>query len=187
MWVSTLLPVVALGLMLAFFAFGDPLAAFQAHLPPIESLSVERVQVTAEGFELTVMNGGPDPVTVAQVMVDDAYWQFSVSPSATIPRLGRAEIHLGYPWVEAEPNIIRLVTSTGLTFDAEVPLAVETPTPGWNEFLRYGFVGVYFGGIPGGGGLCRVSGEAPAGAKGPRRGPGPDPRPAGFPAGGHAS
>jgi hypothetical protein len=148
LWVSTLLPVVALGLMLAFFAFGDPLAAFQAHLPPIESLSVERVQVTAEGFELTVVNGGPDPVTVAQVMVDDAYWQFSISPSATIPRLGRAEIHLGYPWVEAEPNIIRLVTSTGLTFDAEVPLAVETPTPGWNEFLRYGLVGIYVGIIP---------------------------------------
>jgi zinc transporter ZupT len=148
LWLSTLLPLAALGLMLALFAFGDPLAAFRAHLPPVESLSVERARVTANGFELTVVNGGPDPVTVAQVSVDDAYWQFTARPSATIPRLGRAFISLDYPWVEGEPNVIRLVSSTGLTFDAVVPLAVATPTPGWAEFLRYGLVGIYVGIIP---------------------------------------
>ena len=148
LWASALLPLVALGLMLAFFAFGDPLAAFKAHLPPVETLSVERVKVTPAGFELTVVNGGPDTVTVAQVTVDDAYWNFTASPSATIPRLGRSQITLNYPWVEAEPNTIRLMTTTGLTFDAEVPLAVETPTLGWGEFLRYGLVGIYVGIVP---------------------------------------
>jgi zinc transporter ZupT len=148
LWLTALLPLVALGLMLAFFALGDPLAAFKAHLPPIESLTIERVQVTPSGFELTVINGGPDPVTVSQVTVDDAYWMFTITPDKTIPRLGRAEIGIEYPWVEAEPNLIKLVTSTGLTFEAEVPLAVETPTPGWNEFLRYGLVGVYVGIVP---------------------------------------
>ncbi|HET7010347.1 MAG TPA: hypothetical protein VFI11_06195 [Anaerolineales bacterium] len=147
-WLSALLPLAALGLMLALFAFGDPLAPFKAHLPPIESLTVERVRVTPQGFELSLVNGGPDPVTVAQVMVDDAYWNFSIDPWPTIPRLGRATVLIEYPWVEAEPNVIRLVTSTGLTFDAEVPLAVETPRPGWNEFVRYGLVGVYVGIVP---------------------------------------
>ncbi len=148
LWVSTLLPLAALGLMLAFFAFGDPLAAFKAHLPPVETLTVERVRVTSEGFDLTVVNGGPNAVTVAQVAVDDAYWHFTASPSATIPRLGRSQISLDYPWVEAEPNTIRLITTTGLTFDAQVPLAVETPKPGWSQFLRYGLVGIYVGIVP---------------------------------------
>ena len=147
-WASALLPLAALGLMLSVFAFGDPLAAFKANVPPVESLTVERVRVTADGFELTVVNGGPQAVTVAQVTVDDAYWQFTVTPSATIPRLGSSVFSLHYPWVEAEPNVIRLVTAAGLTFEAEVPQAVETPTPGWNEFLRYGLVGVYVGIVP---------------------------------------
>jgi zinc transporter, ZIP family len=148
LWLSTLLPLVALGLMIAFFAFGDPLAAFRAHLPPIESITVDRVQVTSHGFELSVVNGGPDPVTVAQVMIDDAYWMFLITPDKTIPRLGRAEIAIDYPWVEAEPNVIKLITSTGLTFETEVPVAVETPTLGWDEFLRYGLVGIYVGIVP---------------------------------------
>ena len=146
LWASALLPLAALGLMLSLFAFGDPLAAFKANLPPVESLTVERVRVTTDGFELTVVNGGPQPVTVAQLTVDDAYWQFAATPSATIPRLGYSVFSLHYPWVEAEPNVIRLVT--GLTFETEVPVAVETPTPGWSEFLRYGLVGIYVGIVP---------------------------------------
>ena len=104
--------------------------------------------MTSQGFDLSVVNGGPDVVTVAQVAVDDAYWHFTASPSATIPRLGRSQIFLDYPWVQAEPNTIRLITSTGLTFEAQVPLAVETPTPDWSQFLRYGLVGIYVGIVP---------------------------------------
>ena len=148
LWATALLPLAALGLMLSLFVFGDPLAAFKANLPPIESLTVQRVRVTADGFELTVVNGGPDAVTVSQVTVDDAYWTFTASPSATIPRLGQAVIRLTYPYVVGEPNAIRLVSSTGLTFDAEVPLAVETPTLDWSQFLRYGLVGLYVGIVP---------------------------------------
>jgi len=73
LWASALLPLAALGLMLSLFAFGDPLAAFKANLPPVESLTVERVRVTTDGFELTVVNGGPQSVTVAQVTVDEVH------------------------------------------------------------------------------------------------------------------
>ncbi|HSB91000.1 MAG TPA: hypothetical protein VLD63_13365 [Anaerolineales bacterium] len=148
LWATALLPLAALGLMLSLFVFGDPLAAFKANLPPIESLTVQRVRVTGDGFELTVVNGGPDAVTISQVTVDDAYWTFTASPSATIPRLGQAVIRLTYPYVVGEPNTIRLMSSTGLTFDADVPLAVETPTLDWSQFLRYGLVGLYVGIVP---------------------------------------
>jgi zinc transporter ZupT len=134
--------------MIAVFALGNPLAPFKADLPPIESLTFERVIVTPSGFEAQLVNGGPDPVTVAQVMVDDAYWQFAVTPSATIPRLGRAVLAIPYPWVETEPNLIRIVTSTGATFEGAVALATPTPRPGLAQFAAYGLLGVYVGIIP---------------------------------------
>lgn len=148
LWVSALLPILALVLLLSVFAFGDPLALFKADLPPIERLTFERIRVVDDGFEVRVINSGPDPVTIAQVMVDDAYWGYSISPGPTLPRLAQAEIHIPYPWVAAEPNEIRLITDSGLTFDGSVELAVTTPTPGIGEFLAYGLLGIYVGIIP---------------------------------------
>lgn len=147
-WISALIPIVALGLMLSLFAYGDPLSLFKADLPPIEALSFERVRITDNGFEVTLINGGPDSVTAAQVMVDDAYWEHTVQPSRLIPRLGRATLAIPYPWVEGELHVIKLITNTGFTVETEVPVAIETPTPGLQEFLAYGLLGVYVGIIP---------------------------------------
>jgi zinc transporter ZupT len=147
-WFMSLLPLGLLALLLAVFAFTDPLSIFKSDLPAVENLSVQRVVVTSDGFRLSVLNSGPEPVTIAQVLVDDAYWQFTAEPSATIPRLGEATVTLNYLWVEGEPNAIDLVTSTGTIFGAEVPVATETPEPGLNELLAYGLLGVYVGVIP---------------------------------------
>jgi zinc transporter ZupT len=147
-WAAWLLPLVALGIMLAVFALGNPLALFTANLPPVEQLNFERIRVLQGGFEVTLVNGGPDPVTVSQVQVDDAYWQFEISPQATLPRLGRAKVWIPYPWVQNEPHHIKVLTSTGLSFDGEVALATLTPTPGLDEFLAYGLLGVYVGIVP---------------------------------------
>jgi ZIP family zinc transporter len=148
LWFWILVPVLAIGLMLVFFVFGNPLSVFTANLPPIEDLTIERVRVLDGGFEVSLVNGGPDPVTVAQILVDDAYWSHEITPSATIPRLGRAKIEIPYPWVETEPHQIVVITSTGVTFAAEVPVAVITPIPGLQEFLAYGLLGIYVGIIP---------------------------------------
>jgi zinc transporter ZupT len=148
LWVSVLIPVLAIGLMLVLFAYGNPLSLFTANLPPIENLNLERIRVVEDGFEVTLVNGGPDPVTIAQVLVDDAYWNYQISPSSTLPRLGRAKVDIPYPWVENEPHAIVIMTSTGGTFDGEVPVATTTPTPGVREFLAYGLLGVYVGIIP---------------------------------------
>ena len=99
-WVVTVLPLAALAGLVAVMALTNPLAVFQAHLPPVEILNFERVRVTPTGFVATVINAGPSPVTIAQVLVDDAYWHFEASPSTVVPRLGRATLTLEYPWVE---------------------------------------------------------------------------------------
>ncbi|NIS81354.1 MAG: ZIP family metal transporter [Anaerolineales bacterium] len=152
-WISALIPLVALVLMLALFVGGDPLALFTSSVPPIEDLSFEQIRVLPEGFEVSVINGGPEPITIAQVLVDEAYWEFTIQPSAVLGRLATAEISIPYPWVEGEPHEIRLVTNTGATFDGEVEIAVPTPQPGSREIMAYGLVGIYVGIIPVGLGL----------------------------------
>ena len=115
-WLAGILPLVLLaGLVYVFFVVG-PAGIFEAAFPPIEELTVERIHLKPNEMVVHVVNGGPDAVTIAQVMVDKAYWQHSIEPSRTVPRLGSAEITIPYPWVEGETHEVKLITSTGLTF-----------------------------------------------------------------------
>jgi hypothetical protein len=99
-------------------------------------------------MQLDVINGGPDPVTIAQVQVDDAYWQYSITPDNTLNRLERATIDLQYPWVDGEPLPVALITSTGLTFATETDVAVLAPQRSAATFINYGLLGIYVGIIP---------------------------------------
>ncbi len=117
--------------------------------PPIEELTIQRIELPQAGLiRLNLVNGGVDPVTVSQLMIDDAIWAFDIQPDATIGRLRRATIEIPYPWVEGEAHEVVLVSSTGVTFDAEIEVATLTPqaTAGW--FWRLGLLGFYLGVIP---------------------------------------
>ena len=99
-------------------------------------------------IQLEVVNDGPQTVHIAQVIVDEAYWNFTAEPSASLPRLGRATFTVRYPWVHEEAHALTLITSLGTTFEVEVPVAVESPQPTITLFLRFGLVGIYVGVIP---------------------------------------
>jgi ZIP family zinc transporter len=148
-----LLPLLGLGIAIALI-FLTTSGILNSNLPPVEDLTVERVTLPAEGMiELTLINGGADPVTIAQVIVDDAYWQFEVQPNNTVPRLGWATVTIPYPWIADEAHAILLVTSTGATFDAEIPLAVQSPGITPTILWQYGLLGFYVGVVPVGLGL----------------------------------
>ena len=147
-WIAALIPLALLALMIGLFTLFNPLSFFTADVPPIESLTIQRVQVTEDGFKFDVINGGPEDVTIAQVSIDNAFWNFNIEPSATIARLGTSTIIMQYPWVEGEPHVVTLLTSTGTTFAGEVAVAVETPQPGFEQFIAYGLLGIFVGVIP---------------------------------------
>ena len=85
-------------------------------------LTVGRVTLPTENeLVVHVTNGGADPVTVEQVVVNDALWDFRVEPEAEIPRLGSANVTIPYTWVEGEAYEIVLISDTGATFDAGCP------------------------------------------------------------------
>lgn len=154
-WAMGVLPLILLALLVALFLFFDPTALFRAGFPPVEELTVERVTLNATPRLITVhlVNGGPEPVTIAQVLVDEAYWAYDIAPGHTIPRLGRATVDIPYPWVEGEAHAITLLTNTGLTFHTEVGVAVETPRPDARFLGIFTLLGIYVGVIPVGLGL----------------------------------
>ncbi|HET9917169.1 MAG TPA: metal transporter, partial [Candidatus Binatia bacterium] len=117
------IPLLLLGALLALIVVtGAGLGARTA--PPIEELTIDRITLPApDQVVVEVVNGGADPVTIAQVQVDDAYWAFTINPAATIPRLGRATINVPYPWVQDEAHFLKLVSSNGVTFEGEVAVA----------------------------------------------------------------
>jgi len=147
-WMA-LLPVVLLVALVALVIWSGPADAVRgAGYPPIERLAFQRVMLGPEGIVLTVLNDGPDPVTVAQVSVDEAYWSFEARPSRVLSHLGRATITVPYPWVHGETHQVRLMTSTGLTFDHEIGVAVATPRPSARFLATFTLIGLYVGVLP---------------------------------------
>lgn len=147
-WALALVPLILLGLMLAYLvATSGGLTELAG--PPVEHVSVLKVTLPEPGIiQLQVVNDGPQEVTIPQVQVDDAYFMFDASPSTTIPRLGEATYTIYYPWVPDEAHRVALVTSLGTLFETEIPVAVETPQISGQLFLQFGLVGLYVGVIP---------------------------------------
>ncbi len=143
-----LLPLLGLGVLLAsMVSYGVGVGRSDA--PPVEELTVGRVTLPTENELIVhVQNGGPNPVTLEQVVVNDALWDFRVQPDGTIPRLGSAEVVIPYTWVEGEAYEIVLISETGTTFDAEVPVAVLTPGFSGETFSEYALIGFYVGVVP---------------------------------------
>jgi ZIP family zinc transporter len=115
--------------------------------PPVEELAVERVELAPDRIDLSLRNTGPDPVQVSQVFVNDAYVDFTGAERA-IGRLDSASLSLSYPWLEGQPYLVSIVTSTGVVIEHEIPAAVETPRADGDLFGLMALLGTYVGIVP---------------------------------------
>lgn len=146
--ILALLPLLLLvGLVAIFLAVG-PAGIFPGDFPPVEDLTIQRVTFTPGEIQAVVTNGGPEPVTIAQVLVDDAYWDHEIEPGRRLSRLKSATIDIPYPWVEGEPVVITLLSSTGVTFSKEVAVATESPRADAGFFVTFALLGIYIGVVP---------------------------------------
>lgn len=152
-WLWGLLPLALLAVLIVVLLRVGLLGVFVASFPPVEHLTIDRVTLRPGQMILHVTNGGPQRVTIAQVLIDDAYWQFEINRDRTIPRLGKATITLAYPWVEGESHHTRVITSTGLTFEHTVEVATESPNVDARYLATFTLLGIYVGVIPVGLGL----------------------------------
>src|SRR3954465_8257035 len=120
-WIWAALPIVLLGLLVTAVIKLQPAERLRpAGVPPVERLTIPRATLASDGIRLSVLNDGPDPVTIAQVTVDDAYWTFTSEASTTLHHLASTTLHVPYPWVTGDTHLVKLVTSTGATFEHEI-------------------------------------------------------------------
>jgi len=115
---------------------------------PIESLIVERTVMAPDRFDLTVRNTSPQALTIRSVVINDAVWHFRVEGGSTIPRLGRAAIHIPYTWVRGEAYEITLMSANSVAFDVSVEAAASTPRATSRTLLSFTLIGLYVGIIP---------------------------------------
>jgi zinc transporter ZupT len=147
---SALLPVLMLaGMVFLLLRLGPGLNLGAP--APVEQVDFERVELHPGRIRAHVINSGPEAVTIAQVQVgwtNRASWEFSVHPSATVPRLGRAVVEIPYPWVAGEPYEIVLITEKNLIFTHDIEVAAETPVAGGAMLATFAMLGLYVGVIP---------------------------------------
>jgi zinc transporter, ZIP family len=149
LWVAALVPLALLALLLLVIVRTEPTESLRGEgVPAVERLSVQRAVLTKDGIELSVLNDGPDPVTIAQVIVDDAYWSFTSDQGSVLRHLGSTRLRIPYPWVQGEAHLVKVITSTGTPFEHEIPVAVETPRPDGQYLLAFTLIGLYVGVIP---------------------------------------
>jgi zinc transporter, ZIP family len=135
LWLAGVVPLALIALLIAGFVILNPIAGLR-EVPPVEAVAVERTVITDSGIELHVRNDGPDPVRIAQVLVNDAYRDFEITGSdPELRRLESAVIELDYPWETGLPLTFGLVTSTGVSSNTKSrpPPSPRLPTP-----RRYG-------------------------------------------------
>lgn len=146
LWI--VLPLLAFVGAIAMLIATNPLARFDNGTPPVENIAFERTILDDGGLRVLVRAGGAQPMTIAQVQVDDAYWQFTQDPPGPLPRGASAWIQVPFPWVLGEAHAIKLVTTTGTTFLHEIPIAVATPVADRSSLLSQAILGIFVGVVP---------------------------------------
>ena len=134
------------GLIWWFFHGGSEL--IDRPVPPIEQISIRRVELKPGEFKLTIRNTGPMPVDMTLVTVDEAIWKAEFSPSRHLERLEEAIVRIPFDWVAGDPYKIELFTANGLSFEKEIPVAIETPRPSARMFFVFSAMGLYVGILP---------------------------------------
>ena len=117
-WVSWLGPLALVALLIVAFFILKPTARVD-DIPPVEAVAFERVVFDEGTIDVQLRNDGPDEVTVAQVLVNDSYWGFSMEDQ-TLGRLESSDLHIAYPWEPGLPVNIVLVTATGVLVGIEI-------------------------------------------------------------------
>jgi ZIP family zinc transporter len=146
-WVLGAVPLALIAIALGAFALLDGPGLGERKGPPVEELAVERTVLEPGRIDLTIRNDGPDDVTLAQVIVNDGFADFSAT-GRTLGPLDTSKVSIDYHWVEGDAYELQLLTSTGATIAHEIPVAVETPDTDLGFYGLMALLGLYVGILP---------------------------------------
>jgi zinc transporter ZupT len=145
-----LLPLCLLAGMIYLLLTSGTLLTGPSPVPPeaLQKVAIERIAFRQGQIIVWVRNTGPGEVRIAQVLVNEAIWAFTIMPDEELRRLAQATITIPYEWVEGEPHEVKVITTTGLVFKRQVDIATMTPVVSWHYFALFALLGAYVGVIP---------------------------------------
>ncbi|MDT3437634.1 metal transporter [Haloarcula sp. 1CSR25-25] len=150
-WVSALLPIVLLVLVLGVFAFTSPLAGVQSGEPLPDVTVTHTTLPSDETVVLHVTNNGPESVTISQVLIDEAYWDFRVEGAGddqTLAPMESAQIVIPYHWNPGWDLEVALVLSDGATFHNTIVAPSQSPGFSLSLLGTLAVIGLFVGVIP---------------------------------------
>ncbi|WP_440009265.1 ZIP family metal transporter [Halomicrococcus sp. SG-WS-1] len=150
-WVSALLPIVLLVLVLGVFAFTSPLAGVQSGAPLPDVTVTHTTLPSDETVVLHVTNNGPESVTISQILVDEAYWDFRVEGAGgdrTLAPMESAQVVIPYHWNPGWDLEVALVLSDGATFHNTIVAPSQSPGFSLSLLGTLAVIGLFVGVIP---------------------------------------
>jgi hypothetical protein len=145
---SLVLPLALVAALVALFMWQNPFDYLSEGAPPAEDLMIESVRLDDGMIRTSVRSSSAVPVTIVQVQVDGGYRSFSLSSPGPIGYLQTVDVHIPYPWVEADAHHLVFLTETGTTFEHTIDVAVATPQLGGIDLWGLALVGLFVGFIP---------------------------------------
>jgi zinc transporter ZupT len=145
-----LVPIVLLVAAVSIFASsgGSLVDLVGRNPPPADEVDIRRVEFKPGEIRVHVRNPQQDDLTVAAVAIDDAILPFEIDGSPTLGRLASRTITVPFDWVEDDPYLVGVTTSTGIQTTSEVPAAVESEGVTGQSFLGYALIGLLVGVFP---------------------------------------
>jgi zinc transporter ZupT len=143
-----LMPLSLLAAAIAWIVIANPLQTLGSDAPPVENLTFERTVLDDHGVRLLVRAGGSEPMKIAQVQIDAAYWQFTQEPAGEIARGSAVWLDIPFAWMLGEAHVVTLVTNAGTTFGHEIAVAVPTPKVTAAQLRTQALIGLFVGVLP---------------------------------------
>ncbi|MFB1063212.1 ZIP family metal transporter [Natrinema sp. H-ect4] len=150
-WVTAVLPIVLLVLVLGAFVFTSPLAGIQSGEPLPDVTVTHSTLPSDDTVVLHVTNNGPEEVTISQVLVDEAYWNFRVEGAGgdrTLEPRESARVVVPYHWNPGWDLEVDLVLSDGATVSHGIEAPQQSPGFGADILWTLALIGLFVGVIP---------------------------------------
>jgi zinc transporter, ZIP family len=96
---------------------------------PFESVTVVQTVLCPGTMVFQLRNDGTQPVTIAQVSVNDAYWPFTANPGATLAPHRTASVTLRYAWDAGVAYDVQFISSTGATYATTIDASTTAGAP----------------------------------------------------------
>jgi len=155
MWVGALVPLILLAAVVGGFVVFSPLDGVQSG-SALPDLTITHVSLPHdEQIVLHVTNNGPNPLTVSQVQINDAYWDFTMyaggEQTKTIAPMQSGRIVVPYHWTPGWDMHAKIMLGGGVG-GATVGHTIVAPqtAPGMNLDVlgTLALVGLFVGVIP---------------------------------------